>query len=125
MLRKRRKKKPPAEDTGKTILLSSILDKDLRQALVPFDEGDGSINLAKVQEAAEGKGHAKLYWSANRPQGGLSDHVKSVNHIAILVSDVSKSTQFYRNVIGLEQIRRPNFDSHGAWFSYQRQACRA
>jgi lactoylglutathione lyase len=110
-------KEATSEDTGKFILLSSIADEDLRKALALFDEGDGSINLVKVQEAAEGKGQAKLHWSANRPQGGLSDHVKSVNHIAILVSDVSKSSQFYRNVIGLEQIRRPNFDSHGAWFT--------
>jgi lactoylglutathione lyase len=105
------------QDTGKFILLSSIADEALKHALAPFDQGDGSIDLVKVREVAEGKGQAKLHWSANRPQGGLSDHVKSVNHIAILVSDVSKSTQFYRNVIGLEQIRRPNFDSHGAWFT--------
>ena len=75
------------------------------------------IDLGYVRKAAEGKTEAKLHWSDQRPSGGLADHVKSVNHIAILVSDVSRSTSFYRNVIGLEQIRRPNFDSHGAWFT--------
>jgi Ca2+-binding EF-hand superfamily protein len=61
-------KEATSEDTGKFILLSSIADdEDLRKALAPFDKGDGSINLVKVQEAAEGKGQAKLHWSASRP----------------------------------------------------------
>merc|ERR1712113_523985 len=39
------------------------------------------------------------------------------NHIAIIVSDVGKSAEFYSQVIGLQQIRRPDFDRHGAWFT--------
>ena len=96
----------------KIILLSSIVDEDLRMALAPFDKkGDGSIDLRKIMEAAEGKIPPKLHWSENRPRIGLSDHVRSVNHIAILVSDVAKSTQFYRSVIGLEQVSACIFPS--------------
>ena len=39
------------------------------------------------------------------------------NHIAITVSDVGASATFYSHVLGLQQIERPNFDRHGAWFT--------
>ncbi len=32
-----------------------------------------------------------------------------VNHIAIVVRDVGRSLQFYSGVLGLEQLRRPDF----------------
>ena len=41
----------------------------------------------------------------------------SVNHIALIVSDVGKVMNFYVDVLGLEQVKRPNFDRHGAWFT--------
>ena len=41
-----------------------------------------------------------------------------VNHIALIVSDVGRSTTFYSKVLGLPQIKRPNFDRHGAWFTF-------
>jgi catechol 2,3-dioxygenase-like lactoylglutathione lyase family enzyme len=34
----------------------------------------------------------------------------NVNHIAIVVSDVGRSLEFYCDVIGMEQIQRPDFD---------------
>jgi catechol 2,3-dioxygenase-like lactoylglutathione lyase family enzyme len=43
--------------------------------------------------------------------------VKGLSHIALIVSDVGLSTYFYSNILGLEQVKRPNFDRHGAWFS--------
>ena len=96
----------------KIISLSSIVDENLRLALAPFDKkGNGSIDLREVKEAAKGKIHPKLHWSENRPRGGLSDYIHSVDHIAILVSDVAKSAQFYRNIIGLEQVGVSIFSS--------------
>lgn len=87
----------------KVISLASIENEDLRTALAGFDyEGNGIIDLSKVQNAAEGKCH----WSDNRRKVGLADHIQSLNHIAILVSDVSRSLEFYKNVMGFEQIRR-------------------
>ena len=89
----------------KTILLSTIVDEDLKKALAPFDtKGNGIIDLGKVQQAAKGNTPPKLHWSENHLHVGLADHVRSVNHIAILVSDVAVSTRFYRNIIGLEQV---------------------
>ena len=40
-----------------------------------------------------------------------------VNHIAIIVEDVGRSCAFYTDVLGLQQIKRPNFDRHGAWLT--------
>eukprot|EP00985_Skeletonema_marinoi_P012981 scaffold6380_cov127-Skeletonema_marinoi.AAC.3 len=95
------------ENEGKLLSLSSITDEDLREALAPFDvDGSGTIDLLKVRDAAEGKGPAKLHYSDDRPMVGLADYVKSVNHVAILVSDVSRSLKFYSQVMGFEQIRR-------------------
>mmetsp|Transcript_11262 Transcript_11262/g.22476 ORF Transcript_11262/g.22476 Transcript_11262/m.22476 type:complete len:563 (-) Transcript_11262:313-2001(-) len=106
------------ENEGKLLSLSSITDEDLREALAPFDvDGSGTIDLLKVRDAAEGKGPAKLHYSDDRPMVGLADYVKSVNHVAILVSDVSRSLKFYSQVMGFEQIRRPNFDAYGAWLT--------
>ncbi|WP_160009208.1 VOC family protein [Rhizobium sp. 18055] len=40
-----------------------------------------------------------------------------LHHVSIVVSDLSRSIAFYRDVFGLEQIERPPFSSEGAWFS--------
>ena len=41
---------------------------------------------------------------------GVSNLWSSVNHIAIVVSDVGRSLQFYTEVVGMKQILRPDFD---------------
>lgn len=43
-------------------------------------------------------------------------HIKDLNHVALGVSDVPLSIQFYADIIGLEQKARPAFDFDGAWF---------
>lgn len=43
--------------------------------------------------------------------------ISTVNHIAFIVSDVGKSSHFYSEILGLQQVRRPDFDRHGAWFT--------
>ncbi|MFL5742486.1 MAG: VOC family protein [Flavisolibacter sp.] len=40
-----------------------------------------------------------------------------LNHIAIYVQDLKKSTAFYRDVIGLDTIPEPFHDHHHTWFS--------
>lgn len=39
-----------------------------------------------------------------------------INHIAISVTDLPESEQFYRDVVGLEQIEEPFKDGLHAWF---------
>ncbi|MCB1123331.1 MAG: VOC family protein [Verrucomicrobiae bacterium] len=43
-------------------------------------------------------------------------NINQLNHTAIHVADVEKSVAFYRDVLQLKQIPRPNFDFAGAWF---------
>src|SRR5215472_2265021 len=42
--------------------------------------------------------------------------VLELNHVAIHVTDVARSAEFYRRVLRLEPIPRPAFDFPGAWF---------
>jgi catechol 2,3-dioxygenase-like lactoylglutathione lyase family enzyme len=41
---------------------------------------------------------------------------RQLNHVAIHVSDVARSTAFYRDVLLLETLPRPAFSFPGAWF---------
>lgn len=85
------------------------------------------MSIADLQQAAELLRKAKqhggdptLHWDINKTRSGLGDNVVKVNHMAIIVSDVGLSAQFYSSVLGYQQIRRPNFDKHGAWFTMVR-----
>ncbi|MCB1231687.1 MAG: VOC family protein [Verrucomicrobiae bacterium] len=43
--------------------------------------------------------------------------ILDLNHVALAVSDVPRSIDFYENVIGLKRKPRPAFDFDGAWFA--------
>ncbi|CAJ1406162.1 unnamed protein product [Effrenium voratum] len=58
-----------------------------------------------------------LHWNPELPRRGMGDLIRSVNHIAIIVSDVGRSLAFYTEIIGFQQFQRPNFDRHGAWLT--------
>ena len=42
--------------------------------------------------------------------------ILDLNHVAIHVSDLQASIEFYKNKLGLEELSRPDFDFGGAWF---------
>ena len=42
--------------------------------------------------------------------------IHELNHVAIHVADVARSSVFYRDVLRLESLPRPAFDFPGAWF---------
>jgi catechol 2,3-dioxygenase-like lactoylglutathione lyase family enzyme len=42
--------------------------------------------------------------------------IHELNHVALHVADVEKSSAFYRDVLKLEPIPRPAFTFPGAWF---------
>lgn len=48
----------------------------------------------------------------------VSSHftVRELNHVALDVSDVPASVRFYRDVLGLPEMSRPDFGFPGAWF---------
>lgn len=108
-----------AEDVvgpSKIICLDSLPD-EARQALKLFDlSGSGVLNLDDLQ-CADTAVKSLSHSSDEREKRGLGSYVHQVNHIALIVSDVGKSAEFYSNVMGFRQIRRPNFDAHGAWFT--------
>ncbi len=40
----------------------------------------------------------------------------TLNHVAIYVEDLDKSTLFYQNILGLERVPEPFKDGLHAWF---------
>src|SRR5205823_7289707 len=42
--------------------------------------------------------------------------ITAVHHIALTVTDIERSRQFYREILSIEEIPRPPFDFPGAWF---------
>jgi catechol 2,3-dioxygenase-like lactoylglutathione lyase family enzyme len=42
--------------------------------------------------------------------------IHELNHVALYVTDVARSVQFYSEVLQLESIPRPAFTFPGAWF---------
>jgi len=45
--------------------------------------------------------------------------IRSLNHVGRLTKHLEESKAFYRDVLGFQEIRRPNFDFPGAWlFNY-------
>ena len=41
---------------------------------------------------------------------------ETLHHVAISVSDLARARQFYGEMLGLEEIPRPNFPFDGAWY---------
>ncbi len=40
----------------------------------------------------------------------------AIHHVALTVTDLQRSRQFYREILQLEEIPRPPFNFPGAWF---------
>jgi glyoxylase I family protein len=41
----------------------------------------------------------------------------AIHHVSVPVSDLERSRRFYREIVGLREIRRPAFPFPGAWFA--------
>ena len=53
----------------------------------------------------------------HKPANGIAKPKPRLNHIAIYVVDLQKSTAFYKDIIGLDTIPEPFHDGHHTWFS--------
>ena len=42
--------------------------------------------------------------------------IEALHHVSIPVSQLDRSKEFYREILGLREIPRPNFPFQGAWF---------
>ena len=43
--------------------------------------------------------------------------IASIHHVSLNVRDLEQSRTFYREMLGLSEIQRPNFSFPGAWFA--------
>ena len=71
----------------------------------------------RQQKYLQIKDNKELHWNPLVERRGVGDLLLKVNHIAITVSDVGRSLNFYVDILGFQQIRRPTFDRHGAWLT--------
>jgi catechol 2,3-dioxygenase-like lactoylglutathione lyase family enzyme len=52
----------------------------------------------------------------------MSLHVKSIDHVSVLVTDLAKSRYFYRDILQLKEIAKPRtFDFKVLWFDLGNQ----
>ena len=42
--------------------------------------------------------------------------VKAIDHVTIVVNDLQRSAKFYRDLLGMMEIHRPDFGFPGLWF---------
>ena len=43
--------------------------------------------------------------------------IANIHHVSLNVRDLEHSRTFYREILGLQEIQRPNFSFPGAWFA--------
>jgi len=46
----------------------------------------------------------------------MSLRVQSLDHVTIVVKDLAATRRFYVDVLGMEEVARPNFSFVGQWF---------
>ena len=56
----------------------------------------------------------KEIWNVREPKtkGDVGDLWNCINHLAICVTNIGRSLNFYANVVGMRQAIRPNFDRY-------------
>mmetsp|Transcript_42714 Transcript_42714/g.70474 ORF Transcript_42714/g.70474 Transcript_42714/m.70474 type:complete len:651 (-) Transcript_42714:246-2198(-) len=122
--------KAEQEESAAGQIQISGLPAEVQAALKHFDfTNSGVVSSKGLQRAAEllkveamagvkdPESNPALHWAQGRQKRGLGKVIYKANHIALIVKDVGRSATFYSNVMGFQQIRRPNFDRHGAWFT--------
>ncbi|QWF71324.1 VOC family protein [Methylomonas paludis] len=51
----------------------------------------------------------------------MSSHNFTLHHASLIVADTEKSLKFYRDVLGMQPIERPNLGFPGAWLAIGQQ----
>ncbi len=46
---------------------------------------------------------------------------EALHHVSIAVTNIEKAKHFYGDVLGLQEIKRPDFDFEGAWYGVGNQ----
>ena len=58
-----------------------------------------------------------FFYSPGKVSGQIIKPKARLNHIAIYVHDLKKSTDFYNHIVGLDTIPEPFHDGRHTWFS--------
>jgi len=43
-------------------------------------------------------------------------NVQAIDHVTLIVRNLENSGEFFRNVLGMQQVERPEFSFDGSWF---------
>ncbi|TXC90448.1 glyoxalase [Metabacillus litoralis] len=43
-------------------------------------------------------------------------HIENIHHVSLSITDLEKSKHFYGQILGFQELDRPNFDFPGAWY---------
>lgn len=54
--------------------------------------------------------------STQTPDTAAKIQVKAIDHVTIVVRDLDRSRAFYRDLLGMTQVHRPDFGFPGYWF---------
>jgi len=116
----------PAQENDKLLAIirrHTEENKSLMQEIEDLARENSELkkrNAEQEREVGGNIGHEAVIKELMRPENraGVGPYLGRVNHIALIVSDVGRSTEFYSKILGLPQINRPNFDRHGAWFTW-------
>lgn len=97
----------------------SQVEEIIRRADV---DGNGKINIEEFNAVMQCEENIrprtrKFTMMRGSKPAGISDLWKSVNHVALVVSDIARSAAFYGGSLGMKQVMRPDFDREGAWFT--------
>ena len=104
-------------------MVTNSIRFDLFSAFIGMAIGITSLSFIhrwfrkQQQPTCQSLSDENLHWNPLVERRGLGNLITKLNHIAITVSDVGKSISFYADILGLQQIRRPSFDRHGAWLT--------
>ncbi|GAE36360.1 VOC family protein [Halalkalibacter akibai] len=47
--------------------------------------------------------------------------IENIHHVSLSITNLEKAKHFYSNVLGFQEIKRPDFDFPGAWYQIGNQ----
>jgi len=99
----------------------TLTDDEIDEMMSIADlDGDGKIEFSEfcnLMEALLKEKPRRKVCPPGLGPSGVRDLWSKVDHIAIVVSDIGRSSAFYGGKLGMVQMLRPDFDRFGAWFT--------
>jgi catechol 2,3-dioxygenase-like lactoylglutathione lyase family enzyme len=86
---------------------------------VKYNFGIGGLDSFRTrlkQEVIEAKKRTAKKPDPNDRRIGVQTTPSQIQHVSFLVDDWKAARDFYRDVVGLEEMDRPDYHFYGAWF---------